>query len=223
MTALNINGQNLVGLAGKIFRRNDKLRTWSEVLSPQSSELRGFSAVPAADGNGEEFLVGNGTKILRADNRSDRFTFVTEADINDLLKATYGPKSFTSFCVYNKFVPFMDPRTRRVQNITGTWSSHPYCLTRAPWNGTFLLTRDQVTRQFELSLIYDYEEALQASSSGSDLRGARFFIKSPFPEHQGRVFYTGGFDAAINGPKDRSLFRNTAWIYRADWSKDIGY
>jgi arylformamidase len=223
MTALNINGQNLVGLAGKVFKRDDAMSRWTEVLNPPSTELRAFSAIPAADGNGVEFLTGNVNEVLRIDNRTEPMTYVTELDLNTLLKEKYGPGSISSFCAYNHFTPYIDPGTGHLQQYSGTWTIHPYCYKRAPWNGTFLLIRDQETRQCELSLIYDYEDAPQASSSGSSLRGARFFVKSPFSEHEGRVFYTGGFDAAINGQRDRNLFRNTAWLYRAEWSKDIGY
>jgi arylformamidase len=230
ITSLNINEQNLIGMAGKIFRRDDQTGTWSEVLDT-GMDPRGFTAVPAADGRGEEFLVAiiQDGGILRVDNRTDPPTFVEEVKLSELMEATYGPLTRRHpglFSAYNYFEPHRDLATGRLQHLTGTWPEglpHPYELTRAPWNGTFLLTRDLETREYELSLIYDYEAAPRACDSGCNLRGARYFMKSPFPEHDGRVFYTGGFDATITSKADRKLYRNTAWLYRAEWSKDIGY
>lgn len=235
ITELNINGQNLIGMAGKVFRRDDETSTWSEVLTLPSENLanapRAFTAVPAADGSGQEFLatlIVNGV-VLRIDNRTDPLTFVEELKGSKLMDETYGPVSRRGshfFSAYNYFEPNKDLRTGRLQHLSGTWSHcfpHKYEFTRAPWNGSFLLTRDLETRQYDLSLIYDYEAAPQAGPSGCSLRGARYFIKSPFPEHQGRVFYTGGFDADVTKRADRGLYRNTGWLYRAEWSKDIGY
>ncbi len=237
ITELNINGQNLIGMAGKVFRRDDETSTWSEVLSLPSENLanapRAFTAVPAADGSGQEFLatlILNGV-VLRIDNRTDPLTFVEELNGSKFMDETYGPVSRRGshfFSGYNYFEPHKDLRTGRLQHLSGTWAHcfpHKYELTRAPWNGTFLLTRDVETRKYELSLIYDYEAAHQACTSGCSLRGARYFMKSPFPEHEGRVFYTGGFDADVTKRADytQGLYRNTAWLYRAEWSKDIGY
>jgi hypothetical protein len=237
ITALNINGQNLVGMAGKVFRRDDDTSTWGELLAlpgwKSDNEPRAFTPVPAADGSGQEFLASTTLDgaVLRVDNRSDLPTFVEEVNAMELWEETYGPPIPKGcpgfFSAYNYFEPNRDLGTGRLQHLTGTWTDcfpHEYESTRAPWNGTFLLTRDLETREYEFSLIYDYEAAPQACASGCSLRGARYFIKSPFPEHEGRVFYTGGFDAAITSFADLiSLFRNTAWLYRAEWSKDIGY
>jgi hypothetical protein len=198
-----------------------------------SNDPRAFATVPAVEGDGDEFLVAiraDGA-MLRVDNRSDPVAQVEEIKVRELFDTEYGPTmprgcpSF--FSAYNDIEPHVDLGTGRMQHLTGTWTDcfpHPYELSRAPWNGTFLLVRDLESRSYDLSLIYDYEAARPACATGCNLRGARYFTKSPFPDHEGRVFYTGGFDANILNRDDfETNFRNTAWLYRADWSKDVGY
>jgi acetyl esterase/lipase len=237
LTALTVNGQNLVGLGARVFRRDDATRTWVEILEVEtddpSNDPRAFATVPAVEGDGDEFLVAiraDGA-MLRVDNRSDPVAQVEEIKVRELFDTEYGPTmprgcpSF--FSAYNDIEPHVDLETGRMQHLTGTWTDcfpHPYELSRAPWNGTFLLVRDLESRSYDLSLIYDYEAARPACATGCNLRGARYFTKSPFPDHEGRVFYTGGFDANILNRDDfETNFRNTAWLYRADWSKDVGY
>jgi hypothetical protein len=168
--------------------------------------MRGLSAIPAADGEGQQLIgalqtAGRIERINPAQNHSVQ----SEFDIRAHFETAWGGRQ-DKLCLfaYNNFSPFTHPDTGAMYHLIGGWVRHPGSpeLQRSAW----VLVRD-AQENYSHFRVWGGESATSANLT-SGLRGARTICVSPFPEDHGRILYLGGFDAA-NGPH-----RDTAWIYK---------
>jgi polyhydroxybutyrate depolymerase len=199
---------------GGLFRRLDGpqpdwewLYRWEVPNTARATPaMRGLSAIPAADGEGQQLIgalqtAGRIERINPAQNHSVQ----SEFDIRTHFETAWGGRQ-DKLCLfaYNNFSPFTHPDTGAMYHLIGGWVRHPGSpeLQRSAW----VLVRD-AQENYSHFRVWGGESATSANLT-SGLRGARTICVSPFPEDHGRILYLGGFDAA-NGPH-----RDTAWIYK---------
>jgi hypothetical protein len=171
--------------------------------------LRGLTAVPDPEGGGHQVLLAvrsYGSFIERIDPTKDH-AVTKELSIRDFFEKQWGVRSLRGPVIgaYNRIVPMTHPVTAESIHLIGVWIVHPQGET-PPHNSACFLVR-RADGRYEAGEIQDPGHPLP---SGSSLGATRAIEVSPFPEHQGRVIFFGGYDCGFRKS------HNTAWIYRGE-------
>jgi hypothetical protein len=169
--------------------------------------MRGLTAVPAPDGQGEVLL---GTRaadgvIERIDPR-DHHRVTVELDIKAHFAKHWNLPRYTgaALSAYNRITPWTVPGSGERVHLIGVAVGHPEQRNTPPHNGSWYLLR-HANGTYSTGYINDPAHPVP---EGQSLRGTRAIEVSPFPEDACRVIYFGGADIG----KQTSL--NTAWIYK---------
>ncbi|GIU86344.1 MAG: hypothetical protein KatS3mg009_0859 [Acidimicrobiia bacterium] len=196
-----------------VYRRDPGTATWAPVHTDAATAtctgapcggLRGLTAVPDADGTGEDLLVAGAyaaAAIWRLDPEQ-AYSAVRELDVNDFLRTRHGPGSQAAVVGYDGFVPATDARTGRPFHLVPLRYT-PDPGPRVDGRKAFFLVRGP-GGDYELREV-PWHENPHGAQAPQELGATRTFAVSPFPEHAGRAYYVGGFDAS-------SAAHDTAWI-----------
>ena len=208
-----------------LFRRVDgtsprwewvPIKAWEDPQRPgrslRTAQLRGMTAVPAADGRGEELLLAWDTRdavIERIDPRSG-YTVDVELEVRSFIRNAWGRNVGVSTFAYNNMQPATDPRTGKAVHIIGLWLLDPRGEVDEVGKSSWYLVRSG-PGQYAYQRIWDRNNPLEGQRYG--LRGCRSIVVSPFPEEAGRVWYFCGFDQTGATGRDGAK-GSMAWIYR---------
>ena len=203
------------GVTGGLYRRiNGPQPRWECVYrwpwpqrrggADEALLMRGLTAVPAPDGDGE-VLLGSRAKpglIERIDPRSNHAVTV-DLDIRDHFAKTWTLPVYNraALSAYNTITTWTDPRSGKQVHLIGVAVVHPTLATTPPHNGAWYLIRHSAGN-YSTGYIYDPAHPLP---SGTSLRGTRALHPSPFDSS---VIFAGGGDIG------KQISLNTAWIYR---------
>jgi hypothetical protein len=211
------------GIGGGLYRRSDGPRPkWERVYQwPMPSRkggadeaylMRGLTAVPAPDGQGEVLL---GTRaadgVIERINPRDHHRVTVELDIKAHFARHWNLPRYTgaALSAYNRIIPWTVPGSGERVHLIGVAVGHPEHRETPPHNGSWYLVR-HADGTYSTGSIYDPTHPI---TEGQSLRGTRAIEVSPFPADDGRVLYFGGGDIG----KQTSL--DTAWIYKGTLSK----
>lgn len=195
-----------------VYRRVPGAATWEVVHTDSATAsctgsscagLRGLTAISDADGTGEDLLLAGrfaASNIWRLDPENG-YAATLELDVNAFLRARYGPATDASVVAYNDFVPAVDPRTGKTFHFVSLLF-FPDPGPRVDARKAGFLVRGPDGRYETREVRWDPNPNGQTPEA---LRSTRTFAVSPFPEHQGRGYYVGGYDAFTPS-------HNTAWI-----------
>jgi outer membrane protein assembly factor BamB len=208
-----------------LFRRVDgpnarwewaPIKEWEDPNQPgrslRTAQLRGMTAIPAPDGNGEVLLYAWDSRdavIERIDPRAS-FKMTAELDVRDYFQKAWGRRVGIGTFAYNDMLPVTHPDTGEKAHLIGLWLVDPNGegneIGRSSW---YLVRYPDGTYRYQR--IWDGKNPLTDARYG--LRGCRSIRPSPFPEEAGRVWYFSGFDqtGAPGGPGARGA---TAWVYK---------
>jgi len=205
-----------------LFRRVDgpdahwewiPIKEWEDPNQPgrslRTAQLRGMTAAPAPDGQGEVLLVAWDTRdaaIERIDPR-DGFKMTVELDVRDFLSKQWGRPVGVSSFAYNDMLPVTHPDTGEQAHLIGLWVVDPNGERDAIGKSSWYLVR-YPDGTYRHQRIWDEKNPLTDAPFG--LRGCRSIRPSPFPEDAGRVFYFCGFDQT--GAKGAGATGPAAWI-----------
>lgn len=180
--------------------------------SLRTAQLRGMTAVPAADGQGEELLVAWDTRdavIERIDPRNG-YASTVELDVRAFMREAWGRNIGISTFAYNDMLPATDPRTGRTVHLIGLWLVDPRGEVDAVGRSSWYLVRNG-PGQYAYQRIWDPANPLDGQPYG--LRGCRSIVPSPFTGEAGRVWYFCGFDQTGATGRDGAK-GPMAWIYK---------
>ena len=129
---------------------------------------------------------------------------------NDGLPLDYEP----TIAAYNDMPEFVDPSTGETVHFLGLWvKDHPAeAGTPEDLNTWYLIRYPNGTYEWGQIIDPAHQSPYPDYKLYPGLRACRCARPSPFPEEAGRVFYSGGFDAATPD----SDHHNSAWIYRSE-------
>ena len=206
------------GITGGLYRRvNGSKPHWECVYrwpwpkrrggADEALLMRGLTAVPALDGDGEVLLGSRAQAgvIERVDPRADHAVTI-DLDLRAHFAELWDLPRYNraSLSAYNTMAPWTHPETGEVVHLIGVAVLHPTLADTPPHNGAWFLIRD-VAANYSSYYIHDPAHPIPA---GTNLRGTRAIQPSPFNK---TVIFAGGGDIG----KRTSL--NTAWIYRGEW------
>ena len=203
------------GIRGGLYRRvNGPRRSWECVYrwpwperrggADEALLMRGITAVPALDGNGQ-VLLGSRARpgvIERIDPRVDHAVTV-DLDLRTHFAKLWNLPQYkrAALSAYNTMAPWTHPDTGKVVYLIGVAVLHPTLADTPPHNGAWFLIRDAAAN-YSTHYIHDPAHPVP---SGTNLRGTRAIQPSPFDKS---AIFVGGGDIG----KRTSL--NTAWIYK---------
>ncbi len=224
------NGDLYVAIKPAIYKRFDgPTPTWEKVYEyttyptdkPSwqggSSGIRGLTAIPNPDGEGEVLLMAlegltleqyHMAKIVCLDP-SNNNSVTIDLDLTEFLKGQLGGEWNYVVTAYNDMEQVTDPNTGEDLLMMGLSVFEGYIpLSTASW---YLVRHPDATYTVhEIPYIYDLR------GQPKTLQGTRTIRVSPFAEDNGQVFYFGGFDCAFK------TSHNTAWIYSVDIDTALG-
>jgi catechol 2,3-dioxygenase-like lactoylglutathione lyase family enzyme len=212
-----------------LFRRVDgpnarwewiPIKEWEDPQQPgrslRTAQLRGMTAVPGPDGNGEVLLVAWDSRdaaIERIDPRNG-FNTTVELDVRDYFAKQWGRRVGISTFAYNDMLPVVHPDTGEKAHLIGLWLVDFNGEGNEIGKSSWYLVR-YADGAYRYGRIWDEKNPLTDSRYG--LRGCRSIRPSPFPEEAGRVWYFCGFDQT--GARGAGATGPTAWIYRGTLKK----
>jgi hypothetical protein len=243
LSAAEANGMQYVGVAygpteqGRLpsdrpvedhglFRRIDgpearwewvRVKEWEDARRPgrslRTGQLRGLTAIPAPEGEGEVLLLAWDTvdSVIELIDPRDGHKATTELNVRDYLTQAMNRRVGVSSFAYNDMLPMLNPETGSDVHLIGLWVVDPAGEVNETGKSSWYLVRHSADR-YSYGRIWDPRNPLAGSRYG--LRGCRSIRPSPFPEEAGRVWHFAGFDqtgtvgAGATGP--------TAWIYKGE-------
>ena len=207
------------GITGGLYRRRNGPRAdWECVYrwpwparrggADEAFLMRGLTAVPAPDGDGEVLLGSRAQAgvIERIDPRAEHAVTV-ELDLREHFAKAWNLPNYrrAALSAYNTMTPWTNPESGEQVHLIGVAVLHPTLADTPPHNGAWYLVRHPAG-QYSTGYIYDIEHPVP---SGMNLRGTRAMITSPFDNI---TVFAGGGDIG------KQISLNTAWIYRATLS-----
>jgi hypothetical protein len=207
-----------------LFRRVDgpnarwewvPIKEWEDPANPgrslRTAQLRGLTAVPAPDGQGEVLVVAWDSRdavIERIDPRNS-FKATVELNVRDTFAKQWGRPVGIGTFAYNDMLPVTHPVTGEVAHLIGLWLVDPKGEGSEIGKSSWYLVR-YADGTYRYQRIWDEKNLLTDSPYG--LRGCRSIRPSPFAEEAGRVFYFCGFDQT--GVRGSGATGPAAWIYK---------
>jgi poly(A) polymerase len=215
------NGELYASIKLAIYKRIDGAApTWEKVYEypiptgeNASTGMRGLTAVPNPEGDGEVLLMAlegysADAKIVYLDPSDNSVTTDLDAGafLKEQLKDTIGTDWDHVVVAYNDMVRITDPKANEDLILMGLgvndFNSD---------SGWYLVRHADATYTVhEIPFIFDFHGMPRA------LYGTRTIRVSPFAQDNGQVIYFGGFDCSFK------TSHNTAWIYSADIATVLG-
>lgn len=208
-----------------LFRRTDgpmarwewlPIKEWEDPNRPgrslRTAQLRGMTAVPAADRKGEVLLVAWDTRdaVIERIDPHDNFKTTVELNVRDYFAKQWGRPIGISTFAYNDMLPVTHPDSGEQAHLIGLWLVDPNGEGNEIGKSAWYLVR-YADGSYRYQRIWDEENPLTAAPFG--LRGCRSIRPSPFPEEAGRVFYFCGFDQT-GASRGQGATGSTAWVYK---------
>jgi len=166
--------------------------------------MRGLTAVPAPDGDGE-VLLGTRSQpgVIERINPRAEYAVTIELKVREHFARVWDIPDYrrAALSAYNTMTPWTNPRSGEQVHLIGVAVLHPTRADTPPHNGAWYLIRHSAGH-YSTGYIYDSEHPVP---SGTNLRGTRAMIASPFDN---TTVFAGGGDIG-----KRTSF-NTAWIYK---------
>jgi hypothetical protein len=228
------NGELYAAIKPFVYKRIDgPTPTWEKVYEyttyPSdkpgwqggSSGMRGLTAIPNPNGDGEVLLMAlenlvlegysTGAKIVYLDP-SDNNSVTTDIDLGaflkEPLKELWSAEWNYIITAYNDMERVTDPNTGEDLLLMGITHATPEGKSDLAW---YLVRHPDATYTVhEIPYIFD------PRGEPKTLGGTRTIRVSPFAEDNGHVLYFGGFDTF------GKTSHNTAWIYSADINTALG-
>ena len=203
-------------ITGGLYRRSNGPRAHWECVyrwpwparrggADEAFLMRGLTAVPAPDGDGEVLLGSRAMPgvIERIDPRAD-YAVTTELDLRKHFAKAWNLPNYrrAALSAYNTMTPWTDPGSGGQVHLIGVAVLHPRLADTPPHNGAWYLVRHSAGH-YSTGYIYDSEHPVP---SGTNLRGTRAIIASPFDN---TTVFAGGGDIG------KQISLDTAWIYRS--------
>jgi hypothetical protein len=205
-----------------LFRRVDgplarwewmPVKEWEDPNQPgrslRTAQLRGMTAVPAPDGQGEVLLYAWDSRdavMERIDPRAN-FKMTAELDVRGYFHRAWGRRVGIGTFAYNDILPVTHPDTGEKAHLIGLWLVDPNGEGNEIGKSSWYLVR-YADGTYRYQRIWDEKNPLTDAKYG--LRGCRSIRPSPFPEEAGRVWYFCGFDQT--GPRGQGATGPTGWI-----------
>ena len=208
------------GITGGLYRRrNGPHAHWECVYrwpwparrggADEAFLMRGLTAVPAPDGDGEVLLGSRAQPgvIERIDPRAE-YAVTVELDVREHFARVWDIPDYrrAALSAYNTMTPWTNPESGEQVHLIGVAVLHPTHADTPPHNGAWYLVRHS-NGHYSTGYIYDNEHPLPA---GMNLRGTRAIIASPFDN---TTVFAGGGDIG------KQIALDTAWIYRGTLCK----
>lgn len=231
MAFAECNGELYAAIKPAIYKRVDgRNPKWIKVyeyttyegdkpsLEGGSSGMRGLTAIPNPNGEGEVLLMaleGYETKIVYLDP-SDNNSVTTDLDLDAFYQEQWGAdwelckKNGWDYnlAAYNDMVPVTDSKTGETLLLIGLMVVYHPSKPDSTW---YLVRRPDATYTLhEIPYFFDLR------GWPKKLQGTRAIRVSPFAEDQEHVLYFGGFDCIGKNS------HNTAWIYKTDINTALG-
>jgi hypothetical protein len=223
------NGELYAAIKPAIYKRIDgPTPTWEKVYEyttfagdwPSylggSSGMRGLTAIPNPQGDGEVLLMAlEGLAYIAkifyldpSDNNSVTTDFDLGAFLKEQLKDIWSAQRYYVVTAYNDMERVADPETGEDLLLMGL---HVFNDVSPPDNSWYLVRHPDATYTLhKIPYIFDLR------GQPKRLHGNRSIRVSPFAKDNGQVIYFGGFNCY-----DKT-YRNTAWIYSADIDTVLG-
>jgi hypothetical protein len=167
----------------------------------ESEILRGLTALPARDGEGEVFLAYASYPgvVYRIDPRGSEVTATVEIDVRAHFARAFGVREYVgpSLGAYNAITPMIHPDTGERLHLIGLWVREPG-RRGDPQGAHYLVRREDGS----------YGHGRIEPLGGQSLESVRAVALSPFAADSGRVLFFGGYDCA------KRPSHNTGWIAR---------
>jgi len=209
-----------------VYRRHDGPNpTWEKIYTDNTPEhwelggIRGLTAVPSPDGEGQSLLFSHTDRIIRVEP-SHNYRSTVELHIRPLLEHAWDmPVPGSIIAAYSYMAPLKDPTTGqtvyllgvqgRIQRAKGEGGFRPDSYGGWYAGGSYLIRRSADD--------YRLREVNGPWSPGRPkLVAPRAIVVSPFAEDAGRYVYFGGFDCNFFPARD------TAWVFRASIDTVLG-
>jgi poly(A) polymerase len=209
-------GTNDLGLI--YTRTNGSNPTWNLIHTTEqggnTEDLRGLTAIQNPNGNGSEVLLFSWRSIVRRLDPLAGNAVVQEANLAEKLSAATGQNFSYVLAAYNDFFKLPSTITSQTEHIVGfegllssSQNPLPSNVNRWATDGRYF-----VRKQLGSNITYEMKYIVNNQATVSDtLVASRTFCVSPFPEHNGKTIYAGGYDA------NSIPASNKAWIYRGDY------
>jgi poly(A) polymerase len=224
------NGELYAAIKPAIYKRIDgPTPTWEKVYEyttfagdkPSylggSSGMRGLTAIPNPQGDGEVLLMAlegfdDIAKIVYldpSDNNSVTTDFDLGAFLKEQLKDIWSAQRYYVVTAYNDMERVTDPKTGEDLLLIGLGVFNDVY---NPDNSWYLVRHPDATyAMHEIPCIFDLH------GQPKTLSGNRTIRVSPFAKDNGQVLYFGGFDCL------GKTSHNTAWIYSVDIDTALGH
>ena len=182
------------------------------------SGLRGLTAVPSPDGQGQVLLAaveGTAARIVKVDPRDGRA--VTDLDLHDFLSKAWGMEVGYTIAAYNNMTEVRDDRGDD-DYLIGLEAFIPRYSPVAPGHRVFNIGRGRLERNAWYLIRSSggkYDLRRIPGLSGQAMVATRSIVVSPFPTEKDAIYFAG-FDA------NRTPVHNTGWIVRATIEAAIG-
>jgi len=225
------NGELYAAIKPAIYKRIDgPTPTWEKVyeyttfagdkpgyLPGGSSGMRGLTAIPNPQGDGEVLLMAlEGPAYIAkivyldpSDNNSVTTDFDLGAFLKEQLKDIWSAQWNYVLAAYSDMERVTDPNTGEDLLMLGVAHGTPEGKSDSAW---YLVRHPDATyTMHKIPYIFDLR------GQPKTLSGNRTIRVSPFAKDNGQVLYFGGFDCA------NRTSHNTAWIYSTDIDTALGH
>ena len=181
------------GITGGLYRRKNGLRAHWECVyrwpwparrggADEAFLMRGLTAVPAPDGDGEVLLGSRAQAgvIERIDPRAE-YAVTVELDLREHFAKVWNLPNYrrAALSAYNTMTPWTNPESGEQVHLIGVAVLHPTLADTPPHNGAWYLVRHAAGR-YSTGYIDDNEHPVP---SGTNLRGTRAMISVAVRQH----------------------------------------